>query len=180
MKKSLLTILTLLFVCSTQAQKLTEYKASNGITYKIGDTIRLKKGAYNKGKFIAFDTFGYASVLTTSKQYRLPAKFQGRTAIIKTIENIVDLENNKKIARFRVKINGAMGKITLDIELAILHCEIENCKRVESTTEESVTNKETSVTDKYDQLKKLKELLDEGILTEEEFLAEKKKILDKI
>jgi hypothetical protein len=178
MKKSLLTIFTLLFVCSIQAQKITEYRASNGITYKIGDIIKLKKGAFDKGRFISFDTSGYISLLTTNKSNRLPAKCKGRTATIKKMENIADLENDKKIARFRVNVEG-YGRVTLDIELAILHCEIENCIREKITAEKSITNKEISVINKYDQLKKLKELLDEGIITEEEFIVEKKKILAK-
>lgn len=65
---------------------------------------------------------------------------------------------------------GNITNYTLDIENAIATCEVENC------IEEK--NERNSSVDKYDQLKKLKELFDEGILTQEEYDAEKKKILE--
>lgn len=40
-----------------------------------------------------------------------------------------------------------------------------------------VNNKESSSSDKYDQLEKLQELKNQGIITEEEFITEKNKIL---
>ncbi|WP_026632820.1 SHOCT domain-containing protein [Dyadobacter alkalitolerans] len=57
----------------------------------------------------------------------------------------------------------------MDIENAIATCEIENCKGESSVHAKS---------DKYDQLKKLKDLHDKGILSEDEYSAEKKKLLD--
>ena len=41
------------------------------------------------------------------------------------------------------------------------------------------SQEEISISDNYAKLKELKELLDNGILTQEEFDAEKKKILNK-
>jgi len=61
-----------------------------------------------------------------------------------------------------------MAKNSIDIELAIHNCEIVDCEPSTST----------QVIDKYDKLRKIKKLYDEGVLTEQEFLKEKKKILD--
>ena len=46
------------------------------------------------------------------------------------------------------------------------------------TKKKKITKKTTSSSDLTTQLKKLKELLDEGVITQEEFTKAKKKILD--
>ena len=52
MKKNIASLVFLLLVINqTFSQKLNEYKASNQITYKIGDTITLGKGSAPNGDF---------------------------------------------------------------------------------------------------------------------------------
>ncbi len=59
------------------------------------------------------------------------------------------------------------GGIEVDIESAIETCEVKPCME-----------KELPTNDKIQQLKTLKELLDQGVLTEEEFKIEKQKLLN--
>ena len=49
--KKLILILLFLLPCIAFAQKLKEYKASNGITYHPGDTIRVGLGSMPDGNF---------------------------------------------------------------------------------------------------------------------------------
>jgi hypothetical protein len=164
------TILTLLLCCvlasytyGQNVERLDEYTASNGITYKIGDEIKLGRGSDTNGKFVYVNIGGWA-VSTNPEQNRLPASSSGLIVTVKKINKY----NHKRYKGVYFTVGG--GNITnyfLDVENAIQTCEVENC----------VQTSQGSTTDKFDQLSKLKKLLDDGVLSNEEYEIEKKKIL---
>ena len=169
-RKITLLIIALLAFNLSQAQskieKLNEYIAPNGITYKIGDKIKLGRGSDTNGKFVYVSVGGWA-ISADPEENRLGA---GNAGLIVTIKKI-NKNTSKRFNRVFFTVGG--GNITnyfLDIDYAIAACEIEDCK----------TNKEETQTssDKYDKLQKLKKLLDDGVLSEVEYQAEKKKILN--
>lgn len=162
MKKIIL--LLLLFTGFVNAQdRLTEYKASNGITYKDGDKIQLGRGAGGQGTFIYLKVAGWMAGTDT----QVGSAYSGLNVEIKKIKKQT-FKGAEKII-FTVG-GGNITNYTLEIEDAIASCEIKDCQN--QTME--VVNK----TDKYDQLKKLKSLLDDGTLSKEEYEAEKKKLLE--
>ena len=151
-------------------EKLSEFTASNGITYKIGDEVKLGRGSDTNGKFVYVNIGGWA-VSTNPENNRLGAANSGLIVTIKKIHKY----NYKRYKGVYFTVGGGnITNYTLDIESAIKTCEVEHCTK-EIQKVEIVGN----TSDKYDQLKKIKELLDEGILTQEEYDAEKKKILEK-
>ena len=79
--------------------------------------------------------------------------------------------NGAKKVILKVNVGGyAMGGYMVYIEDAIASCEVLPCNdQNEATAKEDY---------KYDKLKKLKSLLDEGVLTQQEFDSERKKVLD--
>lgn len=156
-------ILLLLFCSfSVNAQKkLKEYKASNNITYKEGDTITMGRGSGSQGSFVFYQMGGLA---TTMGDNSLPSIHGGTNVILKKIK----VAKVRGIEKVWFVVNG--GNITnynLFIEDAIATCEIKDCN----------SKSESNAPDKYDQLKKLKQLLDDGTLTQEEYEIEKKDIL---
>ncbi|TDN80361.1 putative oligomerization/nucleic acid binding protein [Salegentibacter sp. 24] len=174
----LIVLISILSLYSIQAQKrvqkLDEYTASNGITYEVGDEIKLGRGSDTDGRFVYVNMAGWGAALTATnnakynaEQNRLGSTNSGLIVTVKKIK-----EYNKK--RFKGVIftvgGGNITNYTLDIENAIATCEIDDCSEENETAPSS--------TDKYDQLAKLKELFDSGVLTEEEFESEKKKILE--
>lgn len=175
----LITILTFnLTIAQNKVEKLNEYTASNGITYKIGDEIRLGRGSDTNGRFVYVNMAGWLAAASATNdanynanQNRLGAVNAGLIVTVKKIKKY----NSKRYKGVFFTIGG--GNITnysLDIENAIKTCEVENC-----TKEVQKVKVVGNTTDKYDQLKKLKELLDSGVLTQVEYDAEKKKILEK-
>lgn len=163
MKKILVTLFLIpTLIYSQKKEKLEEYTASNGITYKVGDTFKLGQGSDTNGQFVYVNMGGWMAS-TDPQATRLPAANAGLILTVKKIKQY----NSKRFKGVYFTVGG--GNITnyvVDIENAIKTCEVEIC------------NKETvSSYDKYDQLAKLKKLLDEGVLTKEEFESEKKKIL---
>ena len=169
MKKIYLIVVFILAITSTQAQnaeQLEEFTASNGITYKIGDEIKLARGSDTNGKFVYVNIGGWA-ISTNSEANRLPAGNAGR---IVTVKKIKKYDHKRYKAVIFIIGGGNITNYTLDIENAIATCEIENCK--------NTNNPVASTSDKFDKLKKLKELFDQGILSEKEYSDEKKKILD--
>ncbi len=156
-------------VMAQNIKDLTEFTASNGVTYKEGDNIKLGRGSDTNGKFVYINATGLMMSMD-AEQNRLPASFAGRLATIKKIKQY----DQKKFKGVFITVGvGLAANYVLDIENAIAVCEVEICKKPEPVT--VVVDKE----DKYDQLKKLKGLLDEGVISQEEYDAEKKKILDK-
>lgn len=168
---SLLVITILLFisVSAQKIQKLDEYKASNGITYKIGDEIKLGRGSNDNGSFVYVTMGGWAAA--NGDVSGLPPANAGLLVTVKKIRKF-DYKHQKGVY-FTVG-GGNITNYNLDIESAIQTCEIQDCK------EDNVAKSDSKDgSDMFEQLKKLKELHDTGILTKEEYEKEKKEILDK-
>lgn len=138
-------------------QNHPEYKASNNVTYHIGDTVKLGRGSGNSGQFV----FVYAAGLSGGAA--LPSHYASGNAVIKKVQTW----KVKGAVRWHLVVGvGLLTNYYIQIEDAIATCEVAQC------------NTPTAQTDKFDQLKKLKELLDSGAITQEEYDAEKKKILE--
>ena len=171
--KFLLSFFTLIFFTfSSQSQsiiRLKEYKASNEIIYKIGDTIKLGRGSNPNGKFVYVTMSGWALSSDPDKNM-LSAVNSGLEVRIKKIKKYNT--RNLKAVHFTVG-GGNITNYNLDIESAIQTCEIEDCTKEENSNV-VIQQKET----RLDKLKKLKELLDMEAITQEEFELEKKKILE--
>lgn len=152
------------FVVSAQKE---EYKASNGRIYHVGDTITLSKGSGMNGVFTSFQVAGLARSTVPEQNY-MPASMVGIKLIIKKIKNWPVAGQDRFY--FVTQGHSAISNGWLFIEQAIGSCEITDCNKPE--------NKKEAKQDKFEQLKKLKELLDSGAITQEEFDKEKKKILE--
>ena len=167
MKKVVLLLVSYFIVnfsYSQNVEKLQEYTASNGVTYKIGDEIKLGRGSDTNGKFVYVNVGGWA-VSTDPEANRLGAANVG---LLVTVKKINKYNHKRYKGVYFVVGGGNITNYTLDIENAIQTCEVENCAQ----------KSQDSGTDKYDQLAKLKKLLDDGVLSQEEYEIEKKKILD--
>ena len=101
--------------------KLNEFEALNGITYKIDDTIKLKKGSIANGEF----EYVY---IVSKDNYQihkyLPKEYSEEIVTIKKIERY-DSKQYKGV--YFIVSGQELKKYTLDIQNAILTCEIENC-----------------------------------------------------
>lgn len=170
MKLAILVVsVFLLFSVQIQAQntvkKLKEFTASNGITYKIGDKIQLGRGSGTNGKFV-YVSVGGMGMSSNPDKNRLGS---ANTGLLVTVKKIKKYDYKRYKGVYFTVGGGNITNYNLDIENAIATCEIKDCKNENDSTQ--------SVPDKYDRIKKAKKLFDEGILTKEEYEAEKKKIL---
>lgn len=167
MRPYLILLITLFLVPSLSlAQKLNQYKASNGITYSIGDTIVLGNGSGQNDNFLYLQFGGWNP--STEPISRNNA---GLPVFIKKIKQY-NVRGQEKVV-FTVGA-GNITNYNLYIEDAIRSCEIKDC--ITKETERAANNVDPS--DKYDKLRKLKSLLDEGVISKEEFEQEKDKILN--
>jgi hypothetical protein len=164
MKKLICTLL-FLYCFTAFSQNLKEYKASNDITYKIGDNIVMGKASGEDNNYVYM---WITSVLDKGGKISERA-YNGVPVTIKKIRKFKDRTEEKVL--FLVG-GGNITNYTLDIENAIDACEIKDCKERDKVIQEDANLK-------YDALKKLKELFDSGVLTKEEFEKEKEKILNK-
>lgn len=155
-----------IYECRAQVggDNIEEYKASNGITYKVGDKIKLGIGSAPNGSF-NFITMRNALFMDASysSKNNLNRMFAGKMAEISKIKSIKDGEQVYFVVSGLTAVKWA-----LMIEEAIAKCEIADCKKPE----------EKPTIDKYDQLRKLKELFDSEAITEDEYNIEKQKILN--
>ncbi|MBC5840740.1 SHOCT domain-containing protein [Flavobacterium sp. F-380] len=157
--------LLLLFVSSfvNAQQRVSEYKASNGVTYKEGDTIQLGRGSGLQGTFVYLKIAGWMAGSTT----QIGSAYGGLNVEIKKIKKAT-FKGGDKV--FFVVGGGNITNYSLEIEEAIATCEVKECTASQTTV--------VSKSDKYDQLKKLKDLLADGTISQEEFDSEKKKLLN--
>jgi len=121
-----ISLLLLLFMKVSVAQKIPEYTASNGILYLEGDTITLGVGSSCGGAF----NFVYSGVATTilmslseMEDYdpRLPAGSEGIKVVIRKIK----ISGEKTILTF---VDDELGGYVIDIEAAIKSCEVAFCQ----------------------------------------------------
>jgi len=157
--KKLFLVALVIFSGAGYAQKIKEYKAYNGFTYHIKDTVRLGKGSGADGWFV----YVLASSLNTSDAQRdwLKRKFTNGYVILKSIDR-------DRFSRYKFIVGGgALYNFHINIDEAIQAGEVT-----------LNTNKAPINLTMADELLKLKSLLDAGALTRTEYDEQKKKLLN--
>ena len=155
-----------LLTLAQKNQKLDSYTASNGVTYTKGDIISIGKGSGDNGIFTYITISGIMQTAGAQSQNSLQPSSAMTEVEIKRIKKY----NYKSIKGVFMYVGiGGVSNYMVNIERAIEECEVLPCN----------SNSDIVVVDKYEQLSKLKELLDSGVLTKEEFESEKSKILRK-
>jgi hypothetical protein len=161
--KRLLFTLIISIPLFTQAQ-ITQYKASNGVTYHVGDTLRLGRGTKSDGSFLYVEDRG---IIPNPRSVRtLPKEFDNVGAIIKSMRKMTVNGIDKYM--FMVNPGGPM-RYSVFIDDAIGACEVKPCAA------DSPKQQTGSVAD---EIKKLKSLLDAGAITQSEYDKQKKKLLN--
>jgi hypothetical protein len=159
--KKLILITVLFLPLLSNAQKMTEYKASNGITYHLNDTVRLGKGSSADGSFLYLEDRG---IPAPGHSHNLPKQFTNGGVVIKAIKK----DRRSGIDKYLFVVSAGLPfNYSLFIDDAILACEVRPCEKTDAKQPASVA----------DELKKLKDLLDSGALTQAEYDAQKKKLL---
>src|ERR1700743_3493341 len=129
MKKSILIACAIIIALSAKAQKITEYTATNGITYHVKDTVRLGMGAAPNGTFLYLQIGGWGAVLDydASKgpnQLNVGRGYANTAVVIKSIKTT----QIKGVVKYIFVVGG--GNITnynLTIDDAIQVCEVVPC-----------------------------------------------------
>ncbi len=169
MKNIIIAILCLIPFVSF-SQDMDTYTASNGKTYKIGDTVKVALGSMPDGnfKYVQVSPPLFAPPSRNSNSMSARRDFANTNVIIRKIKKNPQMSGSEKVI-FNVKVRGL---VTYDIwiEEAIAACEVTPC----ATKTNPVNTGTGSVAD---ELIKLKKLLDDKAITTEEFNAQKKRLL---
>lgn len=171
MNKLVKTILAALFTSCTihvQARELDSVKLTTGWVIYPGDTLRIGRGTMADRSFAYIGT--NPNVFSTVP-IPLGSGYAGLNLYVKRIKE-VRLKGAKKIEL--VVGGGNIVNYRVQIEQAIETGEIIPPARYQSIGTKSVAVQPASVAD---ELLKLKKLLDDGILTQPEYDAQKKKLL---
>lgn len=173
--KKIIVAAFLLIPFLSQAQK--EYKASNGVTYHVGDTLRFGLGSKADGSFLyaedrgllgGIGPFGNMGPGRNQPARSLPKDYANVGAVIKSISKT----SSNGIQKYVFSVNpGGPMRYSVYIEDAIAACEVKPCKNETPVT----TN--TGGGSVADEIKKLKALMDSGAITKSEYEAQKKKLL---
>lgn len=151
MRKILFCLIVLLSL-STYGQD--SYKTDSGIEFKVGDTLKLGSPLSHLGWTAIFKEKGRKTLITNKN-------FINKEVVIKSI-NTKDLPVSFSFLIFR-------KEFYVNIDDALANKEIIPTIKMELSKKQFYG--------KYELLKKLKDLLDNGTITKEEFKSEKKKIL---
>jgi hypothetical protein len=186
---------------------IDSYTTKDGLTINVGDTLTIGNAVIERKRYMFHDVFSHIVIGqtkgTTNKEFRyLPHNYSGNKVIVKSLfvthEKFTGYKlfpNRKEmplyVSVFVTEYKSGISKIfshsrktILDIEKALSSGEIINYnaplskdqKRNKLVDLEEVNIKK--VDGKYDLLLKLGKLKESGVLTEEEFQKEKKKILE--
>lgn len=172
MKPILLVFLIFLFAKATFAQ--TEYKASNGVTYHVKDTVHLGIGSAPNGTFLYLQVTGFPNILNPAASRgtdRLNANrvYANSSVVIKKIKQGKVAGINKT---WFVVGGAPLMNYQLFIEDAIQSCEVTPCNNTKSAATASQPSPSTA-----DEIAKYKKLLDAGAITQAEYDAKKKQLL---
>lgn len=180
-QKPLLLITALIATIILRAQELPRIERDTLFTtsgYKIvdGADLKLGKGSLPNGDFKHISVSDRNWATMGAKQEAVGRKWNGHKFRVKKFRK----EGNKKrgYTYYVILGGGNIVNYECDIESAIADGEIEVPAEYQKkdTPETVVVKQEVSGAD---EIKKLKQLYDEGILTKEEYEAKKKKILEK-
>lgn len=151
------------------AQNLKEYKAANGRTYHVGDTLKIGMGSTSDGnfKYIQVTPPPFFPPRPNGNGMNARKDFSMSTAVMRKIKTASQLTGSDKVV-FTVKAGG-IGTYDVWIAEAIAACEVTPCAGSTSTG--------TTGGSVADEILKLKKLLDSGAITQAEFNAQKKKLL---
>ena len=174
MKKQILktsVIILSIFIYAINALCQDTYIASNGITYQVGDSVKMGMGSKGNGGYQSLTLAGFLAIASYdqnkgAEQLDASHGFYGLLLPILKIKHTNYF--GQKIVYFVVKANGK-AKFNLMIESAIELCEISPCKG-------KINNASNS---EADEIGKFKKLFDEGAITQEEYDTKKKSILMK-
>lgn len=170
--KLIFTFFLAMLVFSTYSQKrLDEYKASNGITYHEGDTIKMGTGSMPNGDYKYLQMGGWAAAVSYnsnkgSDQFNIGRGLSGTNIIVKKIHE-VKMRGAKKV--YFTVVGKNITNYNLLIDDAIESCEITPCNDSKKQTVQQE--------DIYDKIAKLKKLLDSGAINQQEYDSSKAKLL---
>jgi hypothetical protein len=158
-------------LCFSQDIKL--YKATNGVTYHLNDTVRLGIGSAADGSFRYVEDRGLALPAPPGQGlgpnrapmgHGLPKAYANGGVILKSIR----VTRLNGVSKYIFMVNtGSLFRYSLSIDDAISACEVKPC----------IQNIVPQVNSVADEILKLKKLLDEGAITQAEYDAQKKKLL---
>ena len=180
---------------------IDSYTTKDGLRILVGDTLTIGDAIIKRKKYLFNDVFSHIVIGktkgTTNKDSRyLPHNYSGNKVIIKSLfvthEKFTGykLRPNRKqmplyVSVFVIEYESGISKIfshsrktILDIEKALSSGEIINHNTLLSKDQKINKLVDLEGAGKYDLLLKLGKLKESGILTEEEFQKEKKKILE--
>jgi hypothetical protein len=168
--KNLFAAVLLLMPFIGLSQDMKEYKAGNGKTYHVGDTVKIGLGSTPEGafKYVQVSQPGFLPPRRNSNDMNARKDAAKSNAVIKRIKTGSRLTDAGNKIIFVVKTGGIMN-YDVWIEEAIASCEVTPCA--------SATGINSAPVGVADELLKLKKLLDAGGITKEEYDAQKKKLL---
>ena len=160
MNKIYLTTIILIFIKTFIVSSQTEYKTKSGHIYKIGDTIELGQPVKISSSPLIATTGEWATILNKKGENVKNMNLINSKGIIEEIQTNGNTQLIFKVfgRKFYVLIEEAIRKNEVVLPLRFSESYIRE--------------------DKYDKIRKLKELLDIEAITKEEFDKEKKKLLD--
>lgn len=180
MKKILLALLTITLFNTTHAQtlafseKINQFTAIDKHTYQIGDTLTLGMASTSMNNYSNSNRFRFVYVPKTfvsDKKYFLDL-YRNRKFVFLSFRKY-----NKDLTVGVFKSDADLVNAMIDIDGALQSGEMISANPSYNFRSNSFSNSQNEEV-KYTKLKKLKELLDTGIITQTEFDSEKKKILN--
>jgi hypothetical protein len=185
MKKTVLLFTVSFFgMCYSQTNPVFEndtLKTSTGFKVYEGLDLKIGTGSMNDGdfKFIrtnASSLFNYSSTAGYQGLANQANSFKrSNSGLSFKVKKVMPRGNKKNGFVYYAKIGNGMINYEIDLENAIRSGEILVPEEFMPKQKSENQNSET----KYDQLRKIKELKDSGVLSEEEYQKEKDKIMEK-